>query len=57
MAVVIAKWLGPGGRVYATDIREAELAEIRAAVAREGLANVVVPGGCHEFDEAAERVL
>jgi predicted methyltransferase len=45
MAVVIAKWLGPGGRVYATDVREAQLAEIRAAVAREGLANVVVLEG------------
>ena len=43
MAVVFAKWLGPGGRVYATDIREAPLAEIRAAV--EGLTNVAVLEG------------
>jgi SAM-dependent methyltransferase len=45
MAVVIAKWLGSGGRVYATDIRAPQLAEIREAVAREGLANVVVLEG------------
>ena len=45
MAVVFANWLGPGGRVYATDIRAPELAEIRAAVAREGLANVDVLEG------------
>ncbi len=43
MAVVFAKWLGPDGRVYATDVREAQLAEIRAAV--ENLANVVVLEG------------
>ena len=45
MAVVFAKWLGPGGRVFATDVRAAQLAEIRAAVARDGLANVVVLEG------------
>jgi predicted methyltransferase len=43
MAVVFANWLGPAGRVYATDIRAPQLAEIRAAVA--GLANVVVLEG------------
>ena len=37
MAVVFARWLRSGGRVYATDVREAQLAEIREAVAREGL--------------------
>ena len=45
MAVVIAKWLGPDGRVFATDVRAAQLDEIRAAVAREGVSNVVVLEG------------
>jgi predicted methyltransferase len=45
MSVVMAKWLGPGGRVYATDIGSAQLAEIRAAVAHEALSNVVVLEG------------
>jgi len=44
-AVVFAKWLGPNGRVYATDVRSEQLAEIRAAVEREALANVVVLEG------------
>ena len=34
VSVVMAKWLGPEGRVYATDIAAAQLAEIRAAVAQ-----------------------
>ncbi len=45
MSVVLAKWLGPGGRVYATDIRAEQLAEIRAAVAEGALSNVVVLEG------------
>src|SRR5262245_40339493 len=45
MAVSMAKWLGLSGRVYATDVREAQLTEIRDAVAREGLKNVVVLEG------------
>ncbi len=45
MAVVIANWLGPAGRVYATDVRAEQLAEIREAVAREGLSNVMVLEG------------
>jgi ubiquinone/menaquinone biosynthesis C-methylase UbiE len=45
MAVAIAKWLGPGGRVFATDVRAAQLDEIKAAVARDGLSNVVVVEG------------
>jgi predicted methyltransferase len=45
MSVVMAKWLGPGGRVYATDIGSEQLAEIRAAVAQEALSNVVVLEG------------
>jgi predicted methyltransferase len=45
MSVVMAKWLGPGGRVYATDIRAEQLAEIRAAVKENALSNMVVLEG------------
>ncbi len=45
MAVWLAKSLGPSGRVYATDVRPAMLAEIAGAVARDGLTNVVVLEG------------
>ena len=45
VSVVMAKWLGPAGRVYATDIRAEQLAEIRGAVAEHALENVVVLEG------------
>jgi predicted methyltransferase len=45
MSVVMARWLGPEGRVYATDIGAAQLAEIRATVAQDGSSNVVVLEG------------
>ena len=45
MSVGMAKWLGPTGRVYATDIRAEQLAEIRAAVVQDALSNVVVLEG------------
>ena len=45
VSVVMAKWLGPEGRVYATDIGAAQLAEIKAAVTQEALSNVVVIEG------------
>jgi ubiquinone/menaquinone biosynthesis C-methylase UbiE len=45
MAVRMAEWLGPDGRVFATDVREAQLAEIRANVAHEGRTNVLVLEG------------
>ena len=45
MTVVLAKWLGPTGRVYATDIAARQLANIREFVARERLDNVVVVEG------------
>jgi len=45
MSVGMAKWLGPTGRVYATDLREEQLAEIRSAVAQDALSNVVVLAG------------
>ena len=45
MSVAMAKWLGPEGRVYSTDIGAEQLAEIKAAVAQETLSNVVVIEG------------
>jgi precorrin-6B methylase 2 len=45
MATVMAKWLGPSGHVYATDIEPARLAEIRELAARENLHNVTVIEG------------
>jgi predicted methyltransferase len=42
MSVAMAKWLGPQGRVYATDVGAEQLAEIKAYVAQEALTNVVV---------------
>jgi predicted methyltransferase len=45
MSVEMAKWLGPRGRVYATDIGAAQLAEITAAVKEAALSNVVVLQG------------
>ena len=45
MSVAMAKWLGSGGRVYATDIGSQQLAETRAYVAQEALSNVVVLEG------------
>jgi precorrin-6B methylase 2 len=40
-----SRWLGPEGRVYATDIGAAQLAALRDAVQRERLANVTVLEG------------
>jgi ubiquinone/menaquinone biosynthesis C-methylase UbiE len=40
-----AQAVGPGGRVYATDIGASQLAALRDAVKREGLANVTVLEG------------
>jgi ubiquinone/menaquinone biosynthesis C-methylase UbiE len=45
MSVEMARWLGPAGRVYATDIGAAQLAEIAAAVKESALTNVVVLEG------------
>jgi ubiquinone/menaquinone biosynthesis C-methylase UbiE len=43
--VVLAKWLGPTGRVYSTDIVDAQLNAIGKAAAKEGLQNVSVLKG------------
>jgi cyclopropane fatty-acyl-phospholipid synthase-like methyltransferase len=40
-----SRLLGPSGRVFATDIGAAQLAALRASVAREGLTNVTVVEG------------
>jgi len=45
MSVVMARWLGSAGRVYATDIGAAQLAEIKAYVAEEAVSTVVVLQG------------
>jgi precorrin-6B methylase 2 len=40
-----SRWLGPTGRVYATDIGAAQLASLRESVQREQLTNVTVLAG------------
>src|ERR1051325_7828015 len=45
MSVFMARQVGATGRVYATEIGSAQLAELRELVAREHLANVVVLEG------------
>jgi precorrin-6B methylase 2 len=45
MTVVLAKWIGPSGRVFATDIGAKQLQTIRAAVDEAGLKNVTVLEG------------
>lgn len=46
MSVVLAKWIGASGRVYATDIGANQLKRIRGVVETEKLTNVtVVEGG------------
>jgi len=45
MTIVFGKWIGASGRVFATDISERTLAEIRAYIKREALTNVTVLEG------------
>lgn len=40
-----SRWIGPAGRVYATDVGTAQLAALRDAVQREKLTNVTVLEG------------
>lgn len=42
MTVAFSKWLGPAGRVFATDVSDSSLRTLREAKTREGLENVVV---------------
>ena len=41
----LSRWLGPSGRVYATDIGAAQLAQLRQSVEKEKLTNVTVIEG------------
>lgn len=43
--VAFGKWIGPSGRVYASDIGEKQLAFLRESAKREGLTNVTVLEG------------
>lgn len=45
MTVVLGKWLGPAGHVFATDITERALQATRDYAKKEGLANVTVLEG------------
>lgn len=45
MTVVFGKWLGPSGRVFATDITERALRQTRDYAKNEGLTNVTVLEG------------
>jgi precorrin-6B methylase 2 len=40
-----SKWIGPGGRVFATEIGASQLASLRESVKKEGLTNVTVVEG------------
>jgi precorrin-6B methylase 2 len=41
----LSRWIGPAGRVYATDIGGPQLAALRASIDKEGLTNVTVLEG------------
>jgi precorrin-6B methylase 2 len=41
----LSKWIGPSGRVFATEIGASQLASLRESVKREALANVTVVEG------------
>jgi ubiquinone/menaquinone biosynthesis C-methylase UbiE len=42
MSIVMSRWLGPSGRLYATDISDSALKALRDAKTREQLENLVV---------------
>ena len=42
MTIVLSRWIGPKGRIYATDLGAPQLTALREAVTREHLENVVV---------------
>jgi ubiquinone/menaquinone biosynthesis C-methylase UbiE len=44
-SMAFARWTGPSGRVYATDLGAAQLASMRESMKRENLANVTVIEG------------
>lgn len=45
VTIVLSRWLGPRGRVIATDIGAPQLAALREAVVRERLGNVTIVEG------------
>ena len=45
MTIVLSRWIGPNGRVYATDLGAPQLTALREAVTREHLDNVAVLEG------------
>jgi ubiquinone/menaquinone biosynthesis C-methylase UbiE len=45
MSIVLSRWLGPSGRMYATDITATALAALRAAKTRESLENLTIIEG------------
>jgi ubiquinone/menaquinone biosynthesis C-methylase UbiE len=47
MTIVTARWLGPRGRVYSTDINEAQVRAIADQVTHAGLTNVVTLVGAN----------
>jgi precorrin-6B methylase 2 len=51
--VRLARVLGPSGRVYATDIGEAQISSLRDYVKREGLSNVTVIEGAERTTNLA----
>ena len=54
MTALMAPHVGPTGRVYSTDIRDERLADIRAAVSRARLDNVVVVKGAERTTNLPE---
>jgi len=54
-SVALAKLLGSGGRVYATDIGAAQIAEIKELVEKELLSNVVVLEGAVSATNLPDR--
>jgi ubiquinone/menaquinone biosynthesis C-methylase UbiE len=49
-----SRFIGPSGRVYATDVGPAQLTSLRASVARESLANVIVLEGAPQSTNLPE---
>jgi predicted methyltransferase len=54
-SVALAKLLGPGGRVYATDIGVSQIAEIKELVQKEALSNVIVLEGAVSATNLPDR--
>jgi ubiquinone/menaquinone biosynthesis C-methylase UbiE len=55
MTIVTARWLGPGGRVYSTDINEAQVRAIADQVTHAGLSNVVTLLGADASTHLPDR--